>query len=200
MLSIRIRKACTKGGNMTDEEQFPKHNVRKGRRLSITLVLLVACLTVTISKVDAMAMVKTTDDALETEQLGEYFLTSQPTMEYTEEDVNLLATTIYAEAGICDEMEEYRVGTVIVNRVNDTTDTFEDTVEGVIYQKGQFGSIGSDAWNHGPTDKEMEIARNILEGARVFPSQVVWFNKESPYGELYYTSDWHEFSGWEREE
>lgn len=185
---------------MTDEEQFPKQNVRKKRRYSITFGLFAIFIMFANEKINVAAMTSTTVNVLETKQLGEYFLKSQPAMEYTEEDVTLLATTIYAEAGICDEMEKYRVGTVIVNRVNDTTDTFEDTVEGVIYQKGQFGSVGSDAWNHGPTDTEIEIAQDILEGARVFPSQVVWFNNESPYGELYYTSDWHEFSGWEREE
>ncbi len=133
-------------------------------------------------------------------KIGEYFLESQPAMEYTEEDVMLLATVIYAEAGICDEMEKYRVGNVVINRVNDKTDQFKDTIEGVIYQRTQFSSVGSSAWKHGPTDEEISIATELLEGKRVFPDYIVWFSKKCNYGKVYYNSEWHEFSGWELDE
>ena len=131
---------------------------------------------------------------------GEYFLESQIAMEYTEEDVNLLAKIIYAEAGICDKMEKYRVGNVVLNRVNDETNQFENSIEGVIYQDGQFTSVGGKNWNNGPTEEEIGIAIELLEGKRVFPENVVWFSKKCNYGQLYYTSEWHEFSAWELSE
>ncbi len=133
-------------------------------------------------------------------ELGEYFLTSQPAMEYTEEDIKLLATVIYAEAGICDEMEKYRVGNVVLNRVNDATNEFQNSIEGVIYQDGQFTSVGGTNWQHGPTEEEISIATELLEGKRVFPEYIVWFSKKCNYGKVYYTSEWHEFSGWELDE
>ena len=140
------------------------------------------------------------EEVLETDkELGEYFLDSVPAIEYTEDEVQLLATLIYAEAGICDNMEKYRVGNVVLNRVEDPTTEFKNTVKDVIYQEGQFTSVGSSNWKHGPTEEEMAIAKNLLEGMRVFPSYIVWFAKQSPYGTLYYTSNWHEFSGWEEE-
>lgn len=77
-------------------------------------------------------------------ELGTYFLESQPAMQYTQEDVYVLATVIYAEAGICDDMEKYRVGNVVLNRVADSTGEFEDTILGVIYQSGQFDSVGTN--------------------------------------------------------
>lgn len=120
-------------------------------------------------------------------------------MEYTEEDVILLATVIYAEAGICDESEQFRVGNVVLNRVKDTEhNDFKNvnTIEGVIYQKGQFTSVGGKAWNRGPTEIQIEIAKELIEGKRVLPDNVVWFSKGLRYGEEYYTSDWHVFSKW----
>lgn len=131
---------------------------------------------------------------------GEYFIDSQPAMEYTEEDLNLFATLIYAEAGICDDMEEYRVGNVVLNRVKDTTGSFENSIQGVIFQSGQFTSVGGDNWNNGPTEREIEIAKDLLDGKRIFPEYVVWFSRKQQYGELYYTSDWHDFSGWSQNE
>lgn len=140
------------------------------------------------------------EEVLETDrELGEYFLDSVPAIEYTEDEVQLLATVIYAEAGICDNMEKYRVGNVVLNRVEDSTTEFKNTVKDVIYQEGQFTSVGSSNWKHGPTEEEKAIAKNLLDGMRVFPSYVVWFAKKSSYGKLYYTSEWHEFSGWEEE-
>ena len=129
------------------------------------------------------------------EKFGEYFLTPQSAIEYTEEDIELLAKVIYAEAGVCDEMEKYRVGNVVLNRVNDETNEFENSIEGVIYQDGQFTSVGGTNWQHGPT--EIRIATELLEGKRIFPEYIVWFSKKCNYGKVYYTSEWHEFSGWE---
>lgn len=140
---------------------------------------------------------KTTIIAIESEGVpGEYFIESEPAIDYTQEDLTLLATIIFAEAGICDDMEEYRVGNVVLNRVNDSSGSFKDTIRGVIFQSGQFTSVGSKNWNNGPTERELEIAQKLLEGTRVLPQNVVWFSKKYQYGELYYTSEWHQYSGW----
>jgi len=125
------------------------------------------------------------------------FLEREESMEYTEEELKLLATVMYAEAGICDDKELYRVGNVVLNRVNDDSGQFEDTIKGVIYQEGQFTSVGGKQWNIGPTERELEIAKDVLEGARILPSNTYWFSKGHRYGDIYYKSDWHYFSGME---
>lgn len=70
------------------------------------------------------------------------FLDEEESMNYTDDDVQVLARVMYAEAGICDDQELYRVANVVVNRVNDESGIFKNTVQGVIYQSGQFTSVG----------------------------------------------------------
>ena len=76
-------------------------------------------------------------------------------MEYTDEDLKLLSTLMYAEAGICDDAELYRVANVVINRVNNKENGFKDTIKDVIYQSGQFTSVGGEAWNRGPTEQKI---------------------------------------------
>lgn len=60
---------------------------------------------------------------------------------YSQEDLKYLSSIIYCEAGNqCDAGKE-AVGIVVLNRVED--EQFEDTVKGVIYQKGQFTPVSS---------------------------------------------------------
>lgn len=78
-------------------------------------------------------------------------------------------------------MEQLRVGNVILNRLNDIENNeFKNvnTIADVIYQKGQFTSIGGKAWNRGPTETQINIAKELLEGKRVLDSRVVWFSKK----------------------
>lgn len=138
-------------------------------------------------------------EEVETMQLEEDTSLSDEPMEYTQKDLSLLATLIYAEAGSCDEMEKLRVGNVVLNRVKDNSKEFKNTLREVIYQKGQFESVDGRAWNRGPTQREMEIAYQLLNGKRVLPDSVVWFSKKCKFGELYYKSEWHEFSGWSQQ-
>jgi spore germination cell wall hydrolase CwlJ-like protein len=124
-------------------------------------------------------------------------------LDYSEEDITLLATVISAEAGGCDDDEQYRVGNVVINRMLDNTHkefAKVDTIKKVIYQENQFSSVGGTAWNRGPTEKSIQIAKDLLEGKRVLPKNVVWFSKAKLFGEVFYTSEWHVFSGWPEEE
>ena len=130
--------------------------------------------------------------------IGTYFMERKPALEYTDEDLYYLANGIYSEAGICSDMECYRVGQVILDRKLDTTGRFpQNTIKGVLYASGQFGCVGGKAWRHGPTDRELAIAKDLLEGARVFPESAVWFNNKHDYGYLYCHPEYHYFSGYE---
>lgn len=124
-------------------------------------------------------------------------------MDYTQEELITLATVIHAEAGICNDAEKYRVGNVVINRLNDTEHNdfkYVNSIMEVIYQKGQFTCVGGNAWKEGPSEREIEIARELLEGVRVLPDYVVWFSRKHNFGEKYHTSKWHVFSGWPQEE
>lgn len=57
------------------------------------------------------------------------------------DDLTLLATIIYCEAGDCTYKTKLAVGAVVMNRVKSST--FPNTIRGVIYQSGQFSPVGN---------------------------------------------------------
>ena len=62
-------------------------------------------------------------------------------VEPNQADVEMLACVIYQEAGgdACSDLCRYYVGDVVLNRVND--ERFPDTLEGVLTQRGQYGTF-----------------------------------------------------------
>lgn len=59
----------------------------------------------------------------------------------TKENIRLLASIIYCEAGNQPYNGKLAVGIVVMNRVRSSA--YPDTVKGVIYQKSQFGPVSS---------------------------------------------------------
>ena len=96
------------------------------------------------------------------------------TMEARKDDVNLLARLIQAEAGsdyVTDRCK-YLVGAVVLNRVDDPD--FPDTVEGVIFQKGQYATA-KYLHNIEPTkDVWLTAAELILWGCEDTPPDLVY--------------------------
>lgn len=115
--------------------------------------------------------------------------------ETCEKEIYFLAKGIHGEAGICDSDEKYRVGTVIMNRVErkDHPEQFKNDVESVL--KAGYECYGNKQWfAEEPTEEEYEIARDIIiNGTRVFDKTVVFQSKKCPYGEVIYKSQWHEY-------
>lgn len=62
-----------------------------------------------------------------------------PELEYTEEDLRLMASIIYCEAGNQCAAGKEAVGIVVMNRVDSSL--FPGTIKEVLYQKGQFSPI-----------------------------------------------------------
>lgn len=92
----------------------------------------------------------------------------------TEEDIDLLAHLLYAEAGsswIADETLYY-VGSVVLNRVN--SKYFPDTLYDVIYQKGQYACTWDGNIEKDPTPRCYEIAEDLLKNGSVLPENVVY--------------------------
>ena len=91
-----------------------------------------------------------------------------PPYEYTESELKLLAAIIQAEAGSVDYGGMVAVGSVVMNRVDDSR--FPDTIPGVIYAPYQFepadtGSLALILAN-GPEESCYMAAEDVLNGTR----------------------------------
>lgn len=93
---------------------------------------------------------------------------------YSDSDLDLLARLIYVENG-CEWMPDWvqlYTGSVVLNRVN--SPLYADTIEGVIYEPGQY--VPSALYNSTPDERTYENARLLLEGGSVLPAEVMGQN------------------------
>ena len=91
---------------------------------------------------------------------------------YTEYDFELLARVIEAEAGGESDYHKLCVGTVVMNRVD--SEKYPNSIEGVIYQPGQYQCVTNSHINKEPSESSYEAAESILDGRRMFRSSVVY--------------------------
>lgn len=115
----------------------------------------------------------------------------QPEALYTEDELRLLAITIYCEAGSDSISDETRrmVGEVVLNRVVD--DRFPDSIEGVLTQRGQYGRFywtgvvlpSRAASEPEAVERAYDCARMVFAEERLLPSDVV-FQAEFVQGEI----------------
>ena len=69
----------------------------------------------------------------------------KPAYNYTEEELDLLARLIYSEGGIESYETQLKIGSVVMNRVDDPY--FPNTIREVIYQKKSiFGHFYKNKW------------------------------------------------------
>jgi len=102
---------------------------------------------------------------------------------YTDEDLKLLACLVHAEAGTQSYEGKLAVANVVINRVKSSK--YPNTIKGVIYQKGQFsvassGSLQKQLNNYAhfkSSSQKLSIkaAREALEGANNIGSRL-YFN------------------------
>lgn len=103
---------------------------------------------------------------------------------YTQEDLETLALIIYQEAGAdyCSDETRKMVGTVVLNRVEDSR--FPDTVQEVALQRAQYGRLywtglewperaSSEVEAHAVA-RAYDCAEQLLLGERVLPEDVVY--------------------------
>lgn len=108
-------------------------------------------------------------------------------LEYTEEDIILLAKTISHEAKGEGLNGWIAVAEVILNRVN--SEEYPDNIYDVIYQNGQF-SRSEEIANENPKQEIIDTARKVLNGeiGVLNNSDVLWFR--NAYGDT--ESKWYE--------
>lgn len=96
---------------------------------------------------------------------------------YTQEELDLLARVIYAEAGsdwISDE-HQFAVGSVVLNRIKDNR--FPDDLRGVVYQKKpnvQYTCTTNGMINQTPNERAINNAKYLLTYGSTIPENVVW--------------------------
>lgn len=117
--------------------------------------------------------------------LSEYMQGKQPTevvivprvepRPVNQDDLELLARLIHAEVGcIQDDECLYYCGSVVLNRV--AAGDFPDTIREVIYQNEpvQYACTIDGNINEEPTEREYEIAADILRHGSYIPSNVIY--------------------------
>ena len=106
----------------------------------------------------------------------------KPVYNYTEEELDLLARLIYSEGGIESYDTQLKIGSVVMNRVDDPY--FPNTIREVIYQKNQFSvtfiKLDGVIMIERPADDEAKkAAYEILNYGSVLPKDVQVFYEKS---------------------
>ena len=77
-----------------------------------------------------------------------------------------------AGASWCTDEMIYYVGSVVLNRVE--SEHYPDTIEGVIFDKGQYACTWDGNYDKEPTQRCYEIAEDLLLNGSVLPKNVVF--------------------------
>lgn len=97
---------------------------------------------------------------------------------YTDNDVDMLARIMRAEALNEGELGMLMVGNVIINRIIANCHTFKNirSIYDAIYQKNQFTGVKSSLFQASATTYEKDLAKRVLDGEYYFPAtNALWF-------------------------
>lgn len=112
---------------------------------------------------------------------------------YTDNDLELLARIMRAEALGEGNLGMLMVGNVVVNRVLADCLTFKniDSIYDAIYQANQFVGVNSSLFNASATALEKQLAERILRGEYYYPAtNALWFY--APSGNSSCKSTWYD--------
>ena len=99
-------------------------------------------------------------------------------IKYTDNERNLLARIMRAEALGEGNLGMLMVGNVVVNRVLANCYTFKNikTINDAIYQKNQFSGTTTSLFYGNPTTLEKNLADRIIKGEYYYPAtNSLWF-------------------------
>lgn len=96
-------------------------------------------------------------------------------LEQEKRDIDLMAHLIYAENGD-DSYSEYMkameyTGSVVLNRV--ASERYPDTLEGVIYQRGQYACTWDGGIEKEPSADAFEVASKLIKDGSKLPAGVL---------------------------
>ena len=89
-----------------------------------------------------------------------------------EYELYLMAHLIWGEAGYDNEEMMYAIGSVVLNRVNHSA--YPNTIEGVIYQSGQYACTWDGNFDKTPSELAWQIAEDLLINGSTLPENVVY--------------------------
>ncbi len=93
---------------------------------------------------------------------------------YTQNDINLLARIISAEARGESYTGQVAVGAVVLNRVEHPS--FPDSIAGVIYQPGAFTAITDGQFNEPVAESSVRAAKEALNGSDPSGGAIYYYN------------------------
>lgn len=122
-------------------------------------------------------------DAVEVEPLEimvpvEYEYETEPeaeteaAVEVDEHDLYILAHLLCGECQGSSWECQIAVGSVVLNRVADSG--YPNSIEGVVFQRGQYACTWDGNYDRTPTDRNWEVARYLLENGSQIPSNVIY--------------------------
>lgn len=109
-------------------------------------------------------------DSMSTNEIITLVIKGQNEFTLTQDEMELIAKIVHAEAGNQDQIGKRLVVDVILNRMVD--EKFPSTVGGVIYQSGQFTKPAGYY-----TEDDMEAV--VLECERRIDTEILWFRAGS---------------------
>lgn len=93
--------------------------------------------------------------------------------EADQDDIDLLARLIFAEANTLSYEAQSYAGSVVINRVN--SNSYPNTIEGVIYQSGQYACVSDGHLAKAtPTETQYDLAEDLIENGSYIPAKVVY--------------------------
>lgn len=98
---------------------------------------------------------------------------------YDEESLHWLSRVISSEAGAEPLEGMIGVGNVVLNRVNDDSGIFEDSIQRVIFQYNQFSVVDSGAIYLEPNEMSIIAAKLCLEGYNTVEDSKFFLNPET---------------------
>lgn len=109
----------------------------------------------------------------------------------------LLACVIYAEAGIEDRVGKAYVADSILNRVNSTDPYWPDSIEDVVYQKGQYACVSDGNLKKAYSEVTDECFEVVIEELnQITNTDIIYFRtkKYSKWGTPLFKHGNHYFS------
>lgn len=140
---------------------------------------------------DGLWAIITTFDGLAYIKLEYLSQTLIPEKTYTEDELYIMAHLLAGECQSQPDEEQRYVGSVVLNRVADPR--FPDTIEEVVFQKGQYACTKDGNYDREPTERNWENAKYLLENGSVLPNNVVWQSGGKQGKGVYIKTEWHYF-------
>lgn len=101
--------------------------------------------------------------------------TEMPKMEYTQDELYIMAHVLAGECQSLPDIEQKRVGSVVLNRVKSSK--YPDTIKDVVFQRGQYACVRDGNYYREPTGDNWENAKWLLEYGSILPENVVYQSK-----------------------